>query len=82
MWVNVLRSNGVGEYVVSEHEYNGIGTIIENINHLQDELTALAETVGDSTPVKGVDYFTEEDKAEIVAAVVAALPVYEGEVSE
>jgi hypothetical protein len=25
-------------------------------------------------PVKGVDYFTEEDKTEIVNAVIAALP--------
>ena len=32
------------------------------------------------TPVKGVDYYTEADKQEIVAAVVAALPVYAGEV--
>ena len=27
------------------------------------------------TPVKGTDYFTEADKAEMVAAVLAALPV-------
>lgn len=32
------------------------------------------------TPVRGTDYWTEADKAEIVAATVAALPVYEGEV--
>lgn len=32
------------------------------------------------TPVKGVDYFTEEDKTELVNSVVAALPVYNGEV--
>lgn len=32
------------------------------------------------TPVKGVDYFTEADKAELVNSVVAALPVYNGEV--
>lgn len=31
------------------------------------------------TPVKGVDYFTESDKAEMVTAVIAALPVYGGE---
>lgn len=30
------------------------------------------------TPEKGVDYFTEEDKAEMVAAVLAALPSAEG----
>jgi hypothetical protein len=32
------------------------------------------------TPEKGVDYFTADDKAEMVAAVIAALPVYDGEV--
>ena len=32
------------------------------------------------TPVKGTDYWTPEDQAEMVAAVIAALPVYSGEV--
>ena len=30
------------------------------------------------TPVKGEDYFTEEDKAELVSDVLAALPAWEG----
>ena len=34
------------------------------------------------TPVKGKDYFTEADKSEIISAVIAALPVYNGEVVE
>lgn len=34
------------------------------------------------TPVKGTDYFTEADKTEMVNAVIAALPVYNGEVIE
>ena len=29
------------------------------------------------TPVRGVDYYTDSDKAEIVASVLAALPVAE-----
>ena len=33
-------------------------------------------------PVKGVDYFTQEDKQAIVDEVVATLPVYNGEVIE
>lgn len=33
------------------------------------------------TPVKGKDYFTETDKAEIVASVIEALPVYDGSVT-
>ena len=31
------------------------------------------------TPVKGTDYYTEEDKAEMVSAVIDALPMYGGE---
>lgn len=31
------------------------------------------------TPVKGKDYWTAADKAEMVTAVLAALPVYGGE---
>ncbi len=32
------------------------------------------------TPVKGTDYWIEEDKAEMVSDVISALPVYGGEV--
>lgn len=32
------------------------------------------------TPVKGTDYYTEAEKAEMVQAVLSALPVYNGEV--
>lgn len=32
------------------------------------------------TPVRGIDYYTEADKTEMVSAVIAALPVYGGEV--
>ena len=32
------------------------------------------------TPQKGTDYYTPADKAEMVSAVIAALPVYNGEV--
>lgn len=34
------------------------------------------------TPAKGIDYNTEADKQEMVTAVLAALPVYNGEVAE
>jgi hypothetical protein len=34
------------------------------------------------TPVKGVDYYTDAEKADLVAEVLAALPVYEGEVAD
>ena len=31
-------------------------------------------------PVKGTDYFTDADKSEMVSAVIAKLPIYNGEV--
>ncbi len=37
-----------------------------------------AKTPISKTPEKGVDYFTEEDKAELVSSVLAALPTWEG----
>ena len=33
------------------------------------------------TPIKGVDYYTEADKTEMVNAVISALPKYNGEVT-
>lgn len=36
--------------------------------------------VDGKTPVKGTDYFTAADKAEMVKAVIDSLPVYDGEV--
>lgn len=43
-----------------------------------EQLAALKGTDG-HTPVKGTDYWTASDKAEIVAEVTAALPKYGGE---
>jgi hypothetical protein len=34
--------------------------------------------VDGKTPVKGVDYYTAADKTEMVNAVLAALPVWNG----
>ena len=50
-----------------------------------EQLAALKGPKGDKgadgkTPAKGVDYFTDADKAEMVSAVIAQLPVYAGEV--
>lgn len=47
----------------------------------EGEETALVRNGKDGyTPVKGKDYWTAADKAEMVSAVLAALPVYTGEV--
>ena len=43
------------------------------------DIPAIAGKDG-KTPQKGVDYWTDAEKQEIVADVIAALPVYGGEV--
>lgn len=50
-----------------------------NIKNGKDGSNGTNGTDG-KTPVKGTDYFTAADKAEIVNAVIASLPVYNGEV--
>ncbi len=41
---------------------------------------ALVANLNGKTPQKGIDYYTEADKAEMVTAVLDALPIYNGEV--
>lgn len=43
------------------------------------DIPAIKGAKGDK-PIKGVDYFTTDDKQEIVDDVIASLPVYNGEV--
>ncbi len=45
---------------------------------LYDRLLSLIE----NPPVRGVDYWTEADRAQIISDVIAELPVYNGEVEE
>lgn len=50
---------------------------------LQERIEALEESagqggIGGKTPEKGVDYWTEEDKVEIVQEVLAQLPAWTG----
>lgn len=54
----------------------------ELINLALAQAKASGEFDGDDgkTPVKGEDYFTEAEKAEMVNAVLTSLPVYSGEV--
>ena len=49
------------------------------INPKQVNITGPKGDKGDS-PIKGIDYFTDAEKAEIISNVLASLPVYKGEV--
>ena len=46
----------------------------------KQEIAGMVEAPPGYTPVKGTDYWTETDKAEMVNEVIAKLPVYNGEV--
>ena len=45
------------------------------------DISAIKGAKGDK-PIKGVDYFTSDDKQEIVNDVLSSLPIYNGEVIE
>lgn len=51
----------------------------EAVNMALAQAKASGEFDG-KTPEKGIDYFTNADKPELISAVIAALPVYSGEV--
>ena len=60
------------------------GTAIATVEDGTDGAPGVAGAPGKNgtdghTPVKGTDYWTASDKAEIVAEVTAALPKYGGE---
>lgn len=56
-------------------------TIGSNGNWFLGEVDTGLPSKGD-TPKKGIDYFTEEDKQELVQEVITALPKYNGETSD
>ena len=50
------------------------GKITQKLN----DLLTQAKESGEFTPKKGEDYFTEEDKQELISAVLDALPKWQG----
>ena len=68
-------ASGVMVEVTNADGTNYIGYVLHG-----EKGAAGADGKDGKTPVKGVDYFTEADKAEMVSAVISALPVYNGEV--
>lgn len=69
----------VGETITGEP---GTNASVENTGTSSAAVLKFTIPRGDAgkTPEKGVDYYTEQDKQEMVEAVIAALPVYNGEV--
>ena len=66
-----IGGNGLSAYEIAlEHGFEGS----------EEEWLESLKGKDGYTPVKGVDFFTESDKSDMVSAVIAALPVYNGEV--
>lgn len=61
--------------VSATHSWNGTTLTVTSASG-----TSSADLKGDDgkTPVKGTDYFTTADKNELITAVLAALPTWEG----
>lgn len=56
----------------------GLAYFWSKIKIALNDLLEQAKANGDFTPRKGVDYFTEEDKQELVSAVLDELPQWQG----
>lgn len=72
-------ANGTSVTVSSVAESDASGG--ENVVAFSDGKRLVVKNGKDGkTPVKGVDYYTDADKSDMVQAVIDALPVYNGEV--
>jgi hypothetical protein len=67
--VSVSKSGKVTTITINDV----VGTEIATVNDGKDGEDGY-------TPIKGTDYFTEADKQEMIASVIASLPVYDGTV--
>ena len=56
----------------------GLTHLWSKIKDAMYEVLRKAKESGEFTPEKGVDYFTESDKAELVSDVLDALPKWQG----
>jgi hypothetical protein len=63
--------------VDEEIEYTVEGFLADGIKVKYENIDGATAPIGD-TPVKGVDYYTEADKEEMVDLVLAALPEWNG----
>lgn len=95
LYVGVYGTNGAGKIlptvwtataVVEPGAWKPEETVQDPTPDIYGQIFAIAQSVredadsGKFTPQKGVDYFTQADRKELVQAVLNALPVYNGEV--
>lgn len=74
-----LKANGVGSDTAGADGKSAYEIAVEDgfVGTITEWLASLKGAEG-HTPIKGVDYFTAADIAEIINAVIAALPTWEG----
>ena len=82
---NVSAFTNDAGYLTEHQDISGkldADKLSEAVNYALEQAKTSGEFDGRDghTPVKGTDYFTDADKAEMVSAVIAQLPVYAGEV--
>ncbi len=78
---SVFVENGNTPYI-SVYEVEGGYNIDITSPTTGNERIFIKDGVDGYTPVRGTDYWTEADHAQIVADVIASLPVYNGEIVE
>lgn len=69
----LIKDESGEKYFQLKTSSDGTLTLVDNTNGEEHPIGAKGDT-----PVKGVDYYTDADKAELVEAVIAALPEAEG----
>ena len=66
---------GLGEAAVESAD--NLSVYVTLLNEAQSKIDQANKLIEDSIPVRGEDYWTDEDKAQIVADVLEALPAAE-----
>lgn len=73
--ITVFVIQGLGSDTVVESDE--ISVFVTLLNQVQSRIDAANKLIEKSIPVKGKDYWTDDDKAEIVECVLATLPAAE-----
>ena len=85
VWMENWMAKYAGGRAVTSAEIDGDGNLIFTMS--DDTEILVGKVKGNKgadgqPPIKGTDYWTEADKAELVAEVIAEFPVYTGEALE
>lgn len=77
--VVITKSSGVTTISITDKQGEHVGKVYDGSNGTNGTNGKDGKDGADGkTPVKGTDYFTAADKAELVNDVIAALPTWEG----